>query len=118
VYRILSGGGTSFLQSDVLVWIEAIGNKGTNVDVCNNWAWTNANGVAQFPAAYLNKSGGYTMVARTIGTTSNGGIPSVPAGISVLSPLINVKNGTPGTCTTFHQGQPQLPDNPGPNGQQ
>jgi len=118
VYRILSGGGTSFLQSDVLVWIEAIGNKGTNVDVCNNWAWTNANGVAQFPAAYLNKSGGYTMVARTIGTTSNGGIPSVPAGISVLSPLINVKNGTPGTCTTFNQGQPQLPDNPGPNGQQ
>jgi len=111
VYQILSGAGTPFLQGDVLVWIEAVGNQGINVDVCNNWAWTNANGVAQFPTAYLNKSGGYTMVAKTDGTESNGDIPPFPAGSSVLSPLINVKNGNPGTCTTFHQGDP-LPAKP------
>jgi len=114
-YQILSGGGTPFLQPDVLVWLEAIGNQGVNVDICNNWAWTNANGIAQFPAGYLNKSGGYTIIAKTIGTTSNGGIPAVPAGNSVLSPLVNVKNGSPGTCNTFHQGDPP-PPNPGPNG--
>jgi hypothetical protein len=117
VYRILSGGNTPFQQPDVLVWIEAVNNSGVKVDVCNNWAWTNASGVAQFPASYLNKSGGYTMIAKTIGTLSHTGIPDVPAGSSVLSPLINVKNGNPGTCSTFHQGD-DLPLNPGPNGKQ
>jgi hypothetical protein len=117
VYRILSSANTPFLQADVLVWLEAIGNSGVKVDICNNWAWTNANGVAQFPAAYLNKSGGYTIIAKTDGTSSNPNIPAVPAGISVLSPLVNVKNGNPGTCTTFHQGDAP-PDNPGLNGKQ
>jgi hypothetical protein len=116
VYRILSGGNTLFHQPDVLVWLEATNNSGVNVDVCNNWAWTNADGVAQFPAAYLNKAGGYTMIARTDGTNTNSDIPSVPEGRSALSPLINVKNGNPGpTCDSFHKGDP-LPDNPGPNG--
>jgi len=117
VYQILSGGNTAFHQPDVLVWLEAVNNSGTNVDVCNNWDWTDANGVAQFSAAYLNKSGGYTMIAKTIGTNSNTGIPSVPAGTSALSPLINVKNGNPGSCLTFHQNDP-LPAKPGPNEQQ
>jgi len=115
VYQILSGGNTLFHQPDVLVWIEATNNSGTNVDVCNNWAWTDADGVARFPAAYLNKAGGYTMLARTDGTKSNSDIPAVPEGRSALSPLINVKNGNPGTCVTFHRGD-SSPANPGPNG--
>ena len=32
-------------------------SRASTSDVCNNWAYTNANGVAQFPAAYLNKAG-------------------------------------------------------------
>jgi hypothetical protein len=120
-YQIQTKAGTNFLQDYVLIWLEAIGNQGAKVDVCNNWAYTNANGVAQFPTAYLNKAGGYTMVSKTTGTSSKPGVvpnadlPSVPAGSSVNSPLINVKNGSPGQCVTFHQGD-TLFDAPGPNG--
>ncbi len=90
----------------MLVWLEAIGNQGVKVDICNNWAWTNADGVAQFPTAYLNKAGGYTIIARTTGTSSvNGDIPLVPAGQSVLSPLVNVKNGNPGTLHDVPSGR-------------
>jgi hypothetical protein len=120
-YQIQSGAGTKFLQDYVLIWLEALGNQGTNVAVCNNWAYTNANGVAQFPVAYLNKAGGYTMVSKTTGTSSKPGVtgselPSVPPGSSLNSPLINVKNGTPGTCDTYHPGVDPLPPVPGPNG--
>ena len=73
-------------------------------------------GFAQFPAAFLNKAGGYTLVARTTGTISTpdaelGDAPSVPAGSSVASPLVNVKNGTISACGhTYTEGQ--APPNP------
>jgi hypothetical protein len=119
-YEIKSQAGTKFLQDYVLIWIEAVGNQGVNVDVCNNWAYTNANGVVTFPAAYANKSGGYTFIAKTFGTSSKPGVtdaelPSVPPGQSLFSPIVNVKNGNPGTCRSYHEGDP-LPEVPGPNG--
>ena len=119
-YQIKSQGGTNWLQDYVLIFLEAIGNQGAKVDMCNNYAYTNANGIAQFPKGYFNKSGGYTVVARTTGTVSKPGvtgtdIPSVPPGRSVPSPLVNVKNGNPGTCFSFHEGD-TFPEAPGPNG--
>jgi hypothetical protein len=120
-YQIQSKAGTKFLQDYVLIWLEAVANHGTNVEICNNWAYTNANGVAQFPAAYLNKSGGYNILSKTTGTSSKPGVvlnaelPTVPAGSSVISPLVNVKNGSQGQCVTYHPGD-ALPPVPGPNG--
>ncbi len=108
-YQIKSQGGTRWLQDFVLIWLEAIGNSGTNVEMCDNWAYTNADGIAWFPNTRFNKSGGYTIVAKTTGTSSKPDvtdqtIPTVPPGRSLLSPLVNVKNGAVGGCTTFHQG--------------
>jgi hypothetical protein len=120
-YQIRSKAGTVFQQDFVLIWLEAIGNNGTNVAICNNWAYTNASGVARFPAAFLNKAGGYRIIARTTGTRSKpdgelGEAPAVPPGQSLVSPLVNVKNGTLGTCgNTFAEGD-ALPVPPGPNG--
>jgi hypothetical protein len=120
-YQIFSGAGTEFRQDYVLIWLEVLGNEGTNVAICNNWAYTNADGRAHFPAAYLNKSGGYTIRARTLGTISKPGavgeeIPTVPAGESLLSPLINVKNGPVPTCANTYDGTGDVPPPPGPNG--
>jgi hypothetical protein len=121
VYQILSGAGTEFRQDYVLIWLEVLGNEGTNVLICNNWAYTNADGRAHFPEAYLNKSGGYTIRARTSGTISKPGavgeeIPTVPAGESLVSPLINVKNGPVPQCTNNYTGTGPVPTPPGPNG--
>jgi hypothetical protein len=120
MYQIKTLGGTKWLQDLVLIWIEAEGNNGAFVDMCNNYAFTNAEGIAQFPAAYFNKAGGYTVVSKTTGTSSKpdvtgNDIPKIPPGQSVLSPLINVKNGNPGTCNTYHSGD-ETPAAPGPNG--
>jgi hypothetical protein len=120
-YQIRSEAGTVFLQDYVLIWIEAIGNSGINAKVCNNYAFTNANGIAQFPMAYPTKSGGYTFIARTTGTSSKPGVdqgaaPTVPPGVSLISSIVNVKNGTlPVGCLTFAAGD-DLPEPPGPNG--
>jgi hypothetical protein len=120
-YQIRSAAETVFQQDYVLIWLEALGNNGTNAKVCNNWAYTNANGIAQFPTSYPTKSGGYTFIARTTGTSSKPGVeqgeaPAVPAGASLISPVVNVKNGTlPVGCSTFTQGD-ALPEPPGPNG--
>ena len=119
-YQILSGGGTLFRQDYVLIWLEVLGNEGTNVKICNNWAYTNADGRAHFPEAYLNKSGGYTIRARTTGTISKpdavgDDIPVVPAGESVLSPLINVKNGPVPACPNTYTGTGDVPPPPAPN---
>jgi hypothetical protein len=120
-YQIESAAGTVFQQDYVLIWLEAIGNQGINAKVCNNWAYTNANGIAQFPTAYPTKSGGYTFIARTTGTSSKPGVeqgeaPAVPPGASLISPVVNVKNGTlPVGCDAFAAGD-ALPDPPGPNG--
>jgi hypothetical protein len=107
-YQIKTQGGTRWLQDLVLIWIEAVNNQGTNVDMCNNWAYTNADGIAQFPNAFFNKAGGYTVIAKTTGTVSKfdvtgNELPGVPPGRSLLSPLLNVKNGTLATCRTFHE---------------
>jgi hypothetical protein len=122
-FQIQSEANTPFLQDYVLIWIEAIGNQGINADVCNNFAFTNANGIAQFPAAFPTKAGGYTFLARTTGTSSKPGVnqgnaPTVPPGASLPSPIVNVKNGTLTACpagSTYH-GEPTLPTPPGPNG--
>jgi hypothetical protein len=103
IYQIKSQGGTRWLQDFVLIWFEAFGNNGAKVDMCNN------DGMAWFPNGYFNKSGGYTVIAKTTGTSSkpdvtNQDIPTVPPGRSLLSPLINVKNGVLSQCKTFHQG--------------
>jgi hypothetical protein len=109
MYQIKSQGGTRWLQDLVLIWLEAVNNQGTNVEMCNNWAYTNADGIAQFPNTFFNKSGGYTIIAKTTGTVSKfdvtgAEIPAVPPGRSLLSTLVNVKNGTLGTCRAFHEG--------------
>ncbi len=122
-YQIKSQAGTPFLQDFVLIWLEAVGNNGTNAGVCNNWAYTSANGAVQFPAAFATKAGGYTFIARTTGTSSKpdveqGVAPTVPPGESLLSPIVNVKNGTLPSCpagSVFAPGDP-LPAPPGPNG--
>jgi hypothetical protein len=120
-YQILSSAGTEFKQDFVLIYLQAVGNNGVNVEICNNYAFTNADGIAQFPQAYLNKAGGYTIFAFTTGTVSKPGVgegetPTVPAGQSLPSGLVNVKNGTQGACSgTWSPGQP-LPEPPGPNG--
>ena len=116
-YQILTRAGTEFKQDYVLIWLEAIGNSGAKVAICNNWAYTDANGRAVFPNAFLNKAGGYTIVAKTTGTVSKpnaqlGEAPTVPPGQSLLSPLVNVKNGALGTCgSTYVEGDP-LPTPP------
>lgn len=121
-YQIRSQAGTVFQQDFVLIWLEALGNSGTNVQICNNWAYTNADGLAQFPQAFLNKSGGYTIVAQTTGTVSKpdvvegGEAPAVPAGSSVASPLVNVKNATLTSCPNVYSPGDSLPTPPGPNG--
>jgi hypothetical protein len=67
--------------------------------VCKNWAYTNADGVATFTNAYLNKAGGYILTFKTVGaqTTTNSVNNSpltVNAGTEPSSALFNVKNGT------------------------
>jgi len=120
-YQIKSQGGTKWLQDFVLIWIEAQGNNGVNVDMCNNWAYTNADGIAWFPNGFFNKSGGYTIVAKTTGTSSkpdvtDQSIPTVPPGRSLLSPLVNVKNGTLTACKSFHEGDDPAQFSPDVNG--
>ena len=111
-----SKAGSPFKQGSIFTWIEAINNQGTNVLVCNNWAYTDANGVATFTHAYLNKSGGYTLRFRTVGTkfsTSAGDTP-IQVGEGPNPPtsnLFNVKNGTPdeNDCNVYVAGQNTLP---------
>jgi hypothetical protein len=78
-------GGSAF------VWIEAYNNSGVFVKVCNNWAYTDATGLASFPHAYLNKAGGYTLVAKA---ATAAGAPAVPLKAAVTTALFNVKNST------------------------
>jgi hypothetical protein len=102
-------GGSPFLQKDIFVWLEATNNSGTNVLVCNNWDYTDVNGKAQFENAFLNKAGGYTMKAFTIGTTGEvreidgdgtGGVGSTVTG------FINVKNSSVAqpSCSVYIPG--------------
>jgi hypothetical protein len=121
VYRIRSEAGTTFFQDFVLVWLEGGANNGSKKTICNNYAFTNANGVAQFPLAFSNEPGGLIITARTTGTASKPGVeegpaPEVPPGQSVASPAINIKNGPiSGDCPNF-SGVGELPEPPGPNG--
>jgi hypothetical protein len=136
-YQLTSAKSTKFLQSYILVWLEATNNQGSKVAICNNWAYTNSDGFVSFPAAYLNKAGGYTITTRTAGafTITPAGfedpitIPSVPPSGAQVSPLINVKNDTGAPtqgCESFidYTVNPdgtstigQAPAAPGPNGQ-
>jgi len=93
----LSIGGTA-IKGVAFAWIEAINNSGSFVQVCNNWAYTSAEGIAKFPNAYLNKAGGYTLIFKTLGVNfsvqSPPGTPQISAGTAPTSNLFNVKNGT------------------------
>jgi hypothetical protein len=136
-YQATTLGGTKFLQPYILVWLEATNNQGAKVLMCNNWAYTNAEGKVSFTKAYLNKAGGYTITTRTAGAltiTPQGGqeitIPTVPPSDPQISPLINVKNSTstpPDACPSFKLGTDytinadgtatviHAPEAPGPN---
>ncbi len=92
-----SEGGTSFRQTEVFAWLEATNNQGTFVQVCNNWAKSDANGRFTFTNAFLNKAGGYNLTVKTVGTqvdNSAEGAPRVPPGQQPATALFNVKNGT------------------------
>jgi hypothetical protein len=125
VYQIRSSAGTPFKQDKVLLWLTATNNSGVNVLMCNNWAYTNATGVATFTNAFLNKSGGYTVTTYSAGATDLTAIvqlPQVPPSTPVVSPLFNVKNGSGNpSCLTFspifdsNGVLTNPPDYPGPN---
>ena len=128
-YDILSAAGTRFRQEKVLIWLTATSNQGVDALVCNNWAYTDKDGVASFPTSFLNKAGGYTVATRTAGAVDNSQanitLPTVLAADPLFSPLFNVKNNQanpPTSCQTF---VPQFnaeglvtnpPVYPGPNG--
>jgi hypothetical protein len=111
--------GTVFLQKKIFIWLQAINNSGTNVAVCNNWDYTDADGKAQFEQAFLNKAGGYTMRAFTIGTT---GLPVQVGGDgpndvgSTVTGFINVKNSNSAqpSCSTYVPGVSNIADFPAP----
>jgi hypothetical protein len=127
-YQIQTAKATDFKQKFVLVWLEATNNSGTNVRVCNNWAYTDDSGVARFPKAYLNKAGGYTITTKTAGALSlttappnsvTITTPTVPPSDPLLSPLVNVKNSSlpaPDLCPNFDGNTSAPPEAPGPNG--
>lgn len=109
-YQIRSTALTKFEQPKVLLWITASGNQGTNVAVCNNWAYTGKDGIAAFTTSFVNKSGGYTFTTHSAGAITNNPagveLPTVPAGTPVLSPLVNVKSsvGTLSCTAGTNQG--------------
>jgi hypothetical protein len=128
-YQITSAKGTLFRQEKVLLWMTATNNSGTNVMVCNNWAYTNADGVAAFPNAFVNKAGGYTITTRSAGAADNSAagvtLPTVPSSGASVSPLVNVKNAA-GSSSCDNSFTPTFnsdglvtnpPAYPGPNGQ-
>lgn len=128
-YDIQSAAGTRFRQEKVLIFLTATSNQGVDALVCNNWAYTDKDGVARFPTSFLNKAGGYTVTTRTAGAVDNSQanitLPTVLAADPLISPLFNVKNNQanpPTSCETF---VPQFnaegivtnpPAYPGPNG--
>lgn len=83
-----SKGGTP-IGNSVFVWLEAFTNSGVFVTVCNNWAYTDVAGVARFPHAYVNKAGGYKMVAKA---HTAAGAPPLPLKAAPATLLFNVKN--------------------------
>jgi hypothetical protein len=125
-YSIGTAGGTPFLQPKVLFWLTATNNSGTNVLMCNNWAYTRPDGVVAFTNAFLNKAGGYTVFTHSIGAADNSAagvqLPSVPASAPLVSPLFNVKNNggnppCPNFTPSFDANGVLLnpPEYPGPN---
>lgn len=133
-YQMTSAKGTNFKQQYVLVWLEATNNQGSKVALCNNYAYTNTSGVVNFPVAYLNKAGGYTITTKSAGAFSltigslQVVIPAVPPSAPLNSPLVNVKNSTTtrSDCAVFAEYTvdangaitvTQAPPFPGPNGQ-
>jgi hypothetical protein len=135
IYQVQTAKGTDFKQSFILVWLEATNNQGVKVVVCDNYDYTDEQGVADLHRSYLNKAGGYTITTRTAGaftlTLPNGGgtitVPTVPPSAPLKSPLINVKNDVtkspPDDCTQnfspIFDSSGNLtnpPPAPGPNG--
>ena len=127
-YQVKTEALTKFKQQYILVWLEATNNSGSKVLICNNYAYTNADGMVQLPFAYLNKPGGYFITTKIGGafslTTQNGVtvvVPTVPPPLVPLtSPSLNVKNDVtkspPDDCSqTFNGDLSQPPAYPGPN---
>lgn len=130
IYDMTSAAKTPFLQPYVLVWLEATNNQGSKVLICNNYVYTDANGVADLSKAYLNKAGGYTVTTKIAGALTLDipgkglvSVPPVPPSAPLNSPLINVKNDTSKQppdafgCPTFDGNVSSPPAYPGPNGQ-
>lgn len=130
IYDMKSAAKTPFLQPYVLVWLEATNNQGSKVLVCNNWIYTDANGVADLSKAYLNKAGGYTVTTKIAGALTLNipllgvvTVPTVPPSAPLNSPLINVKNDTSKQppdnfgCPSFNGDTSSPPDYPGPHAQ-
>jgi hypothetical protein len=120
-----SAGGTAFKQTTVFAWLEATANNGSFVQMCNNWAYSGADGRVTFTNAFLNKAGGYRVTVRTVGTAvdeSAPAAPPVPPGLQPSTGLFNVKNGTvpvgpPNPCSgvnAFKAGDDLPPSNLGP----
>lgn len=80
----------------VQIQLAALKNQGSFVAVCNDIADTDENGVATFPAASVNKAGGYTLVAHTVPPVTDPDVNAF-APDSVSSSLFNVKNGKAST---------------------
>ncbi|HET7603326.1 MAG TPA: hypothetical protein VFK36_09950 [Gemmatimonadales bacterium] len=79
-----------------LSFVAQLKNQGSFVEVCNDTADTDQNGIATFTAASVNKAGGYTLVAHTVPPTSDPDVTTF-APDSVSSNLFNVKNGKAST---------------------
>ena len=117
-----SEGGTSFRQTEVFAWLEAKNNQGSFVQVCNNWAKSDADGRFTFTNAFINKSGGYILTVKTVGTqvtNSAEGAPKVPPGQQPATDLFNVKNGPIGSAAAcqppnFYPGTGTPPSQDGP----
>jgi hypothetical protein len=76
--------------------------------------------VASFPSAYLNKAGGYTLVAKA---ASAAGAPTLPLTAPATTSLFNVKNSSAvlsdGGCTganVYVSGPQPAPPGPPPVG--
>ncbi len=83
----------------VRVQLSALKNEGSFVAVCHDQADTDADGLATFATASVNKAGGYRLVAHTVPSASDPDVQAFAAD-SVSSGLFNVKNGkTPDSCS-------------------
>jgi hypothetical protein len=97
--RASGEGGTDW--EGVRIRITALTNKGVNVAPlgCGE-ADTNEDGIATFPKLYINKAGGYKLIARTVPPSTDPDVQSFDQATSSPGTAFNLKNAvkTPPTC--------------------